>query len=88
MRADPGPSSPLRRPTREEVVQIVGDLDDAVVAAILATGAAVSEVEEAAWRATGKAVSRAEAQPLSAPAEAVYDILVTTPTFATEPDER
>lgn len=75
-------------PTREEIVQLVGDLDDAAAAAILATGASFAEVEEAARRATGEVDTAAEAHPLSPRAEAVYDILQSIPAFARDAEER
>ena len=74
--------------TREEIIELAGDIDDGVIASILATGASFSEVEEAARRATGEANTAAEAHPLSPRAEAVYDILSSTSAFAREAEER
>ena len=84
MPADPKPTPP----THEDIIEIVGDLDDATVAAILATGASVAEVEEAARRAGGETNSATEIHPLSPSAEAVYDILMTTPAFTPQSNER
>lgn len=73
---------------REEIVDLVGDIDDATVTAILKTGASLVEIEEAARWATGEAIAVVERRPLSGPASAVYDILVTTPTFYPASGER
>lgn len=73
--------------TRDAIVHLVGDLDDAIVAAIEATGAAPHDVEDAARWAAGDAEQLGNAgRPLSAAAQAVYDILSTEPSFS--PPER
>jgi hypothetical protein len=68
-------------PAREQILELVGDIDDATVMAILKTGASSVEIEEAARWAAGEAVAAVERHPLSAAASAVYDILITDPTF-------
>jgi hypothetical protein len=68
--------------TRDDVVHLVGDLDDTVVTAILRTGATYQDVEEAEKWASGDAEELGtERHGLSPAAEAVYDILVSDPGF-------
>jgi hypothetical protein len=81
-------SDKSRAPTREQIVGLVGDIDDAAVVAILKTGASYVEVEEAARWAAGEAIAPVERRPLSGPASAVHDILVTEPTFNPAPGDR
>jgi len=68
--------------THDDIAHMVGDLDDAVMTAILRTGANYREVEEAVKWATGDAedLGKAGHQPNPA-AKAVYDILVSDPVF-------
>jgi hypothetical protein len=70
-------------PTREDIVGLVGDVDDAAIMAILETGASYVEVEEAARRTAGETTDPVERErhPLTGAAAAVYDILVTEPTL-------
>lgn len=69
-------------PTRDQIISLIGDVDDATVVAILGTGASYVEIEEAARWAGGEAIAAIERVPLSRAASAVYDILVTLPAFA------
>jgi hypothetical protein len=62
----------LTPPTHEEIIELVGDLDDAIVASILATSASFAEIEAAARRAAGEADKAADAHPVSPRAEAVF----------------
>ena len=65
-----------------DVMHLVGDIDEAVVAAILATKASYQEIAEAAKWAEGDAEQLGKSgHVLSPAAEAVYDILTTDPTF-------
>lgn len=75
-------------PTREQIIDLVGDVDDATVMAILRTGASYLEVEEAARRASGEATAAVGPAPLSGPATAVYEILLTEPDFAPPANDR
>jgi hypothetical protein len=77
------PTSPRRtRPNHDEIVSLVGDLEDAVIAAIAKTGASYAEIEQAARQAGAEADEpRPDAHGLSLRAEAVYDILVADPNF-------
>jgi len=62
--------------TRESVVATVGEIDDERIAAIIATGATVEALEEAAaWAAGESDVMGEERKPLSGAAAAIYDIL-------------
>lgn len=74
-------------PTKEQVIDLVGDVDDATVVSIVNTGATYVEVEEAVRWASGEAMTKTEPQPQSGPAKAVYDILLSLPSFAS-PDDR
>lgn len=81
------PKSAAKRPGtaklgRADVVLLVGDVEDSLVTAILATGASYAEIEEAAKWAEGNAETLGKTgRTLSPAAEAVYDILVADPTF-------
>lgn len=75
---------PVKQPTpsRDDVIRLVGDIDDAVVATILGTGATYLEIEEAVKWATGAAEDLAkQRRELGPRAEAVYDILISDPSF-------
>jgi hypothetical protein len=68
--------------TPAEVTHLVGDLDDATITAILLTGATYSDVEQACMWALGDVGERGrEGQEPGAVATAVYDILMSDPTF-------
>ncbi len=72
--------------THADVTHLTGDIDDATVAAILATKASYVEIEEAVKWASGDAEQLGKSgRGLSPAAEAVYDILMADPTF--EPPE-
>lgn len=74
------------RLSREDVIHLVGELDDATLAAITATGASAAEIERAAKRASGEGEGVAK-RPLGPRIEAVIDILTACPTFPkTEPE--
>lgn len=75
--------------TSAEVVRLVGDLDAAVIAAILRSGASYRDIEEAAQYAAGtdEALGK-ERLELGPAAQAVYDILTRDPEFlGTGPDD-
>ncbi len=73
--------------TPGDVTHLVGDIDEAVVTAILATKASYQEIAEAAKWAEGDAEQLGKSGHLLSPAaEAVYDILTADPTFSPEPD--
>jgi len=70
------------RPTHDEIVSLVGDLEDAVIAAIAKTGASYVEIEQAArWAGAEMDEPRPNAHGLTPQAEAVYDILAADPNF-------
>lgn len=72
-----------RSPSRAEVKHLVGDLDDAVITAIIATGASYAEIELAAAQAGSELDLPARGEGRLDPiAEAVYDILVKDPGFS------
>ena len=74
-------------PTHAEVIHLVGDLDDGVIASILATKASYVEIEEAVKWATGDAeLLDKQARAMSPAVEAVYDILMADPAYAPETD--
>ena len=71
--------------SRTDVVRLVGDLDDIVVAAILGTGATYVEIEEAVKFAMGDAELLGKTgHQLSPAAAAVYDILMADPAYEPE----
>ena len=85
----PAKARPRSGPTLDEIISLVGDLDDAVIAAIFATGASYAEIEQAArWAGTEMEESKPNAHGLSAIAEQVYDILVADPNFVGEEERR
>jgi hypothetical protein len=62
----------------QDVREIVGDLDDAKIAAILATGANAEQLEEAmAWASGESDVMGDLERPLSGLVAQLYDILMT-----------
>jgi hypothetical protein len=71
--------------TRDRVVSLAGDLEDAQIAAIIATGATVGDLEEAiAWAEAESDVMGEMEKRLGEPAVRVYEILMTRKE--TEPD--
>ena len=71
------------RPTHDDIIRLVGDVDDATAAAIEAARATYIEIEEAVKFASGDAEQLGKAgRPLSAAAEEVYNILLTDPAFS------
>ncbi len=73
--------------TAEQIVDIVGPLTDARIMAIIATGATVEEVEEAAAWADGENDVMADLRiRATGPVAAVYDILTTEVKFAGDRD--
>jgi hypothetical protein len=68
--------------TREDVIQLAGQLEDAAVIAILESGATYGELEEALMWANGDASElRRQNHELSPVAAVVYDILMSDPAF-------
>lgn len=59
-----------------DVISVLGPIPDARVTAIVATGATVEQLEEAAAWAAGASDAMAELErPVSGPVAAIYDIL-------------
>jgi len=75
-----------KRPlSHDDVIHTVGDVDETVVSAIIATGAAYIDVEEAVKWATGDAEQLGKSgRGLSPAGQAVYDILMADPAYAPE----
>jgi hypothetical protein len=73
------PAGKMQRPTTlSEIRQTVGELDDAKLEAILATGATPAELEQAlAWAEGESDVMGKLARPLEGRVAAVYEILAT-----------
>lgn len=68
--------------SHDDVAHLVGDLDDSVIAAILATGADYSEIELALkWLGAGAEEPRMDGQGLTPRAELVCDILLESGAF-------
>lgn len=73
--------------TAEQIIDIVGSLTDARIMAIIATGANVEEVEEAAAWADGESDVMGDLRlRATGPVAAVYDILRTEEKYAEDRD--
>jgi hypothetical protein len=73
--------------TPQDVRDIVGDLDDARIAAILAIGANAEELEEAmAWASGESDVMGDLERPLTGAVAQLYDILMTGEEFPEDRD--
>ncbi len=71
--------------TASDVLEILGPMPDERIAAILATGATVRQLEEAAAWATGESDVMGELRrPVSGPVADVYDILTADEAYAEE----
>ncbi len=70
--------NPQRAATLREIRETVGELDDAKLEAILATGVTQAELEQAlAWAEGESDVMGKEARPLEGRVAAAYEILMT-----------
>lgn len=66
----------------KDVSHLVGDLDDAAIAAILATGATYAEIEQALkWIGGGREEPHLNSEGLSPTAERVFEILLSDPAY-------
>ena len=73
--------------TLQDVKDVVGDLDDAKIAAIVATGANAEQLEEAmAWAAGESDVMGDLERPLTGAVAELYDILMTGEEFPEDRD--
>jgi len=72
--------------THDEVVRLVGELDEGTIASIIATGATYADIEQALSLLGADGGVEAK-QRLTPPAEAVHDILAQDPAFVA-PDDR
>jgi hypothetical protein len=71
-----------------DVAHLVGDLEDATIAAILATGATYAEIEQALkWLGGGREEPRLNSEGLNPTAEIVYDILLADPAYDEDSDQ-
>ncbi|HWA47334.1 MAG TPA: hypothetical protein VG742_03625 [Dongiaceae bacterium] len=74
--------------THDDVAHLVGDLEDATIAAILATGASYQDIEQAVkWAGAGLTEPRLNAHGMTVAAEQVFDILLSDPAYVTEDRE-
>jgi hypothetical protein len=81
------PEHSTRGLTHQDVREIAGDLDDAKIAVILATGATAEQLEEAmAWAAGESDVMGDLERPLSGVVARLYDILMTGEEFPEDRD--
>ena len=75
-----GTGIPMLR--RSDIVGVCGDIVDWKIAAIIATGASLAELETAnAWAIGEDEFLGEEHEPLSGPTARVYDILVADDAF-------
>jgi hypothetical protein len=73
--------------TPQDVRDIAGDLDDAQIAAILATGANAEQLEEAMAWASGESDVMGDLEgPLAGVVARLYDILMTGEAFPEDRD--
>ena len=73
--------------TAEQIIDIVGPLTDARVMAVIATGATIEQIEEAATWADGESDVMGDLRlPGTRPVAAVYDILRTEEKYAEDRD--
>lgn len=76
------------RVAHDDVAHLIGDVDDALILAIMNTGATYAEIEQAVkWAGGGKAEPVLDGEGLSPAAETVYDILVSDPFFGAEDEQ-
>lgn len=74
----PIPASPSSQVTRDELLHILGDLDDAKIIEILALNPCLADLEEAAvWAAGDGDVLGKSGHPLGTVASSIVDILAT-----------
>lgn len=70
---------------REDVLRLVGDIDDATIAEILSTGATYAEIEQALkWVGAAAETPGLDSEGLTPTAELICDILLSDPAFADE----
>ena len=73
--------------TAEEIIDVVGPLTDARLMAIIATGATIEQIEEAAAWADGESDVMGDLRvPGTSPVAAVYEILRTEEKYAEDRD--
>ncbi len=73
------------RLTHQDILRILGSVDDETAVAIIETGASAAQVEQARLWAAGESDAMGEARkPLIGPAAAVYDILVAAQSLDEE----
>ena len=73
--------------TASDAVEILGPMPDARIAAILATGATVEQLEEAAaWAAGESDVMGDLRRPVIGPVAEIYEILTTDEALAEDRD--
>ena len=73
--------------THDAVCRIAGNMDDSKVAAVLATGASVEQLEEAVAWATGESDVMGDLRlPLTGRVAALYDILTADEDYGDERD--
>lgn len=75
------------RVTRAHIAELVGDIEDIKAAKIIATGATVEDLEEAAAWAAGETDVLGEARRRGSPiVNAIYDILTAEDKFGDDRD--
>jgi hypothetical protein len=81
------PAPKARKLTQQDVRDIVGDLDDTKIAALLAVDATAEELEEAAaWAAGESDVMGDLERPLDGVVARLYDILTADEEFLEDRD--
>jgi hypothetical protein len=81
------PKHEARSLTPQDVRDVAGDLDDAKIAAIVATGANAEQLEEAmAWPSGESDVMGDLERPLAGVVAQLYDILMTGEEFPEDRD--
>ena len=77
MTTTPSLQPPTQHLSHDDIVRIVGDLEDGTIAAILVTGATYAEIEQALkWAGGSREEPRLNSEGLTPRAELVCDILL------------
>jgi hypothetical protein len=88
MKSDVKEAASIERLSHDDVAHLVGDLEDSVVATILATGASYLDIEQAVKWLDAGFEGRLNGHGLTPKGELVCDILLTSGAFADDSDDR
>jgi hypothetical protein len=86
MATSPSEFARTNRLTRDDILGVVGDVEDATITALLAIGASHLELEQAVMWANGDGDRLG--RPLTGRTAQAYDILLSDPAFAPADEDR